>query len=166
MALPQESPRCCSASFLIDPQNQKLCNHPSVSQLLVLCHPFFHWPCSCSSFNKRKSWEVPSAWVAKSEIRSGYNFQCHCQCHCHCDTSVAHQCDNGCRDLDTSTHCDDTQAMPAKETKQKSRHPHLHIFTNHFYGERVDSRRTMVLGGFCGGFVAVQEKKEYKRRQG
>ena len=34
-------------------------------------------------------------------------------CHCHCQ-----KCDNGWRDLDTSTHCDDTQAMPAKETKQ------------------------------------------------
>ena len=52
------------------------------------CPSFFHWPCLCSSFNKRKSWEVPSAWVAKSEIRSEYNFQCHCpsqcQCQCHC----------------------------------------------------------------------------------
>ena len=94
--------------------------------LLTMCHtlcmmisppPFFSLP--LPRFHQKSE---ASCWVGWRWNKKRHNFQWHRHCHCHCQKWWGRYGDNGWRDLDTSAHCDDTQAMWAKETKHESQH--------------------------------------------
>ena len=79
--------------------------------------PFFSLP--LPRFHQKSE---ASCWVGWRWNKKRHNFQWHRHCHCHCQKWWGRYGDNGWRDLDTSAHCDDTQAMWAKETKHESQH--------------------------------------------
>ena len=95
--------------------------------LLIMCHtlsmmissppPFSSLP--LPRFHQKSE---ASCWVGWRWNKKRHNFQWHRHCHCHCQKWWGRYGDNGWRDLDTSAHCDDTQAMCAKETKHESQH--------------------------------------------
>ena len=93
--------------------------------LLTMCHtlcmmispPPFSLP--LPRFHQKSE---ASCWVGWRWNKKRHNFQWHRHCHCHCQKWWGRYGDNGWRDLDTSAHCDDTQAMWAKETKHESQH--------------------------------------------
>ena len=96
----------------------------------------------------------------------------HCHCHCHCQKcgSAVRQWMGGPWYINPLwRHTGNaSQRNQTKVSASSSSHPHKSLL----WGIKtklkvwVDSSRTLVLGGYCGGFVAVQEQKEHQRRQG
>ena len=83
-----------------------------------------------------------SCWVGWRWNKKRHNFQWHRHCHCHCQKWWGRYGDNGWRDLDTSAHCDDTQAMWAKETKHESQH--LGILVTQWHQPKLDQNPELI----------------------